>query len=86
VCPKLSEKQSQTEVPSSGCGAGGGGSEPAASSWEGGLSSFVELLERHRLGADVPAAEGIRLIAADGGDAACLHLGADAAHGLVEVA
>ena len=46
----------------------------------------VHVLERGRLGAEVALAERVLRVAADGADALVLHLDAQPAHGLAEVA
>ncbi|EAU66865.1 conserved hypothetical protein [Stigmatella aurantiaca DW4/3-1] len=47
---------------------------------------LVQVLERHRLGADVSPAERILGVPADGGDAASFHFDANPTHGLTKVA
>ena len=46
----------------------------------------VHVLERRRLGAEEALAERVVRVAADGADALALHLDAEPAHGLAEIA
>ena len=50
------------------------------------IGVVVQVLERGRLRADVALAEGVVVVTADGADALALHLDAEPAHGLAEVA